>query len=508
MADSRSRRSLAAALLPLALDRAAPLPLQRQLYDQVREAILAGRLAAAARLPSTRALARELGCSRNTVIGAYDQLFSEGYLEGETGSGTYVSNVLPDQMLGLSSRKPPGGGAARPGQDGAKAAARLSRRGARLAGLHREHRPGSGAFTPAFPETDGFPFDVWARLLTRAWRRPAPANLRHGDPAGYLPLRSAIADYLRTNRALNCTAAQVIITSGAQQCVSIVLSCLLDPGDRVWIEDPGYPGLTGPLIAAAAEAVPVPVDAEGLSLETALAESPGAGMAIVTPSHHYPLGVVMSLARRLALLDWAREAGSWILEDDYDSEYRFAGRPLSAMQGLDTAGRVIYIGSFSKVLFPSLRIGYLVAPEALAGPLIQARAALDDHPSILPQPALAAFLEEGHFAAHLRRMRRLYAARQEALIAAAERHLSGFLRLSPDEAGLHLVARLTPELAARMSDVEAAARAGKAGLVVRPLSGFYRGPGVEQGLLLGYAGVPVAEIEAGARTLGEVLRAP
>jgi len=312
---------------------------------------------------------------------------------------------------------------------------------------------------------------------------------------------------LRSNRALNCTADQVIVTSGAQQGLALVSATLLDPGDKVWIEEPGYSGLTGPLVAAGAKTVPVPVDGEGLSLAAALAAAPDARMTVVTPSHHYPLGVVMSLSRRLALLDWAREAGSWILEDDYDSEYRYAGKPLAAMQGLDNSGRVIYIGSFSKVLFPSLRVGYLVMPEALAAPLVQARAALDDHPSMTAQPVLAAFFEEGHFAAHVRRMRRLYATRQAALLDAGKRYLEGLLVLAPDEAGLHLIGRLTPALAARMSDVEAAGRGADAGLSLRPLSGFYRGPVREQGLLLGYAGLSTAEIDSAAERLGRVLRA-
>jgi GntR family transcriptional regulator/MocR family aminotransferase len=302
------------------------------------------------------------------------------------------------------------------------------------------------------------------------------------------------------------------VTSGAQQAVDLAARLLLDPGDRVWLEDPGYVGLRGPLVAAGAAPVPLPVDGEGLSVAAGRAADEGDGaparMAIVSPSHQYPLGVVTSLARRLELLGWAREAGAWILEDDYDSEFRYAGRPLAALQGLDAGGgRVVYLGSFSKVLFPSLRIGYLVVPPALVEPFRAARAALEDHPAATAQPALAAFIAEGHFAAHVRRMRTLYQARQQALLAAAERHLPGLLLLRADEAGMHLVADLAPELAGRLDDREASARARAAGLVAPPLSAYRFaevGDG-RQGLLLGYAAVPEERMDEMARRLAAAL---
>jgi GntR family transcriptional regulator/MocR family aminotransferase len=516
-------RRNAAPLVALALDRTlapgAERALNRQLYGRIRELVLGGRLAPGARLPATRALAEELGCSRNTVVAAFEQLLSEGYLEGRHGSGTYVSRVLPEELLAVGRRAPGprvlaerAAGPARPG--------RLSKRGRRLAELRHGQRAGVRAFTPGIPEVGLFPFGVWGRLIGRAWRQPSAELTRHGDPAGSRPLREAIAHYLGGVRALRCDWTQVVITSGAQQGLDLAARLLLDPGDRVWIEEPGYPGLRGPLLAAGAGLVPLGVDAAGLSVAEGLKRAPDARLAVVTPSHQYPLGVTMSLARRLELLDWARATGAWIVEDDYDSEFRYAGRPLAALQGLeaDRAGgrRVIYVGTFSKILFASLRLGYLVVPPELVEPFGRARAALDDHPSALAQPALTAFIEEGHFAAHVRRMRVLYAARRACLLEAAERHLAGLLEIEPDAAGLHVLARLSPDLAARLSDTAAEARAAAAGLVTPALASYFLGrapahggssdrAGGGQGLLLGYAAVAEAEIESGIATLARAL---
>ena len=501
--------------------------LHRQLYGRVRELVLSGRLAPGARLPSSRGLARDLGCARNTVVAAYDQLLSEGYLEGRHGSGTYVSRVLPEERLAAPrparpTRASPG---VSPGAFGDLG--RLSARGRVLAALRpavpsRDRAP--RAFTPGIPDLGAFPFEVWGRLLGRAWRRPPESLALHGDAAGFRPLREAIAGYLCGIRAVRCDWTQVIVTSGAQQGLDLAARLLLEPGAAAWIEEPGYLGLRGPLLAAQAKLVPLPVEADGISVAEGRRRAPTARLAVVTPSHQYPLGVTMSLARRLELLDWEREADAWIIEDDYDSEFRYAGRPLAALQGLDAdragdgasrardaGGRVIYLGTFSKILFPSLRLGYLVVPAALAEPLARARAALDDHPSAVAQPALAAFFEDGHFAAHVRRMRLLYGARRDCLLAAAARHLDGLLELAPDAAGLHLVARLAPELKARMDDRAAAARAAAAGLATPPLSSYYLNPDPgaaappEQGLLLGYAAVSEPEIEAGIEALARAL---
>ncbi|WP_340116273.1 PLP-dependent aminotransferase family protein [Pelagibius sp. 7325] len=504
-------------LLSLALDRASPVPLQQQLYDQVREVILAGGLAPGTRLPSSRALAGELACSRNTVVSAFDQLLSEGYLEGHAGSGTFVSRVLPEDLLGLA---PPGAAARQVPREAPPTDPRalLSPRGRALIGLRRIHLGPQRAFQPGVPETDEFPFDVWARLHSRIWRHPSSALLRIGMPAGLQVLREAIARYLATFRGLACDWRQVIVTAGAQQSLDLMIQLLLAPGDEAWVEDPGYPGLRGPLIAAGVTPVPVPLDREGIRVDAGRHRAPAARAAIVTPTHHYPLGVPMSLSRRLALLEWAQDSGAWILEDDYDSEYRYAGRPLASLLGLaserrsggDTV-RVIYIGSFSKVLFPSIRVGYLVVPESLVEAVSDAQHALGAQPTAVIQPVLAAFIEEGHFATHVRRMRRLYAARQAALRAAAERHLCDFLEVPPDDAGLHLVAWLKPPLAERLGDKGAAQLAAEAGVAVTPLSDYYAGPPAKdearlQGLLLGYAAVPEDEIERAARRLAAAFR--
>ena len=512
--ETPSRRPAAFVALAFEDGPAAP-PKQRQLYDQIRAHVLSGRLAAGMRLPATRGLAGELGCSRNTVLSAYEQLLAEGYLTGAHGSGTYVSQVLPDQFLAVGARAAASLDDAGPGLPRPA----LSRRGQALARPQIQARGPRDAFMLG-PDTARFPFEVWGRMLGRTWRRPRIDLLGYGDPAGYRPLREAIAEYVRSARGLRCEWRQILITSGVQQALDLVVRALLDPGDAVWCEDPGYRGFRGPLSAAGARVAAVPVDGEGLSVTAGRARAPEARLAVVAPSHQFPLGVVMTLGRRLELLDWARTAKAWILEDDYDSEYRYAGRPLAALQGLDAArgtdghgtargggGRVIYAGSFSKVMFPSLRIGYLIAPEDLIAPLTRVRAALEDHPSSVIQPALAAFIAEGHFAGHVRRMRAHYAARQEALLSAARRHLDGLLDVAPDEAGMHLVARFSPVLAACLSDTEAETRAWAAGITVSALSNYAIEKPTAPGLLLGYAAVPEARLLDAARSLAKTLEA-
>ena len=490
------RKHLTAVSVVARLDGSSRTALHAQLYDELREAVLGRRLAAGTRLPSSRDLAAELGVSRNTVMSAYARLRAEGYLEGRVGSGTYVSPSLPDGLL-------------RVGDDGADSpwtscGRGLSRRGVLLSGTpptlsDYENRP--RAFQPGLPALEEFPSRVWKNLHNKVWRSPARGLLGYGDPAGYRPLREAIAGHLGAARAVRCTWEQVIVVSGSQQALDLSARLLLDAGDEVWVENPGYPGAKAALTGAGARLVPVPVDGDGLDVSAGEKVSPNARLAYVTPSHQYPLGATMSLARRLALLDWARRSDAWILEDDYDSEYRYAGRPFEALQGLDVGGRVIYAGTFSKVLFPALRLGYLVVPQDLVDPFVAARELSDLHPPSVEQATLTGFIADGHFARHLRRMRALYAERQAVLVEAARDHLAGVLEVRPAEAGLHLVGWL-----AEGSDDRAASRAAAArGVEAIPLSWYADEPLQYGGLMLGYAATPESEIRAGVHRLSAAL---
>jgi len=485
------------ALVTLGLDGGSSVPRYRQLYDAIREAILAGRLRPGARLPSTRTLAAQVGSSRNTVLAAFEQLTAEGYLQGKVGAGTTVAATLPDDVL-QAEPTPTSVARARARRNA------LSRRGALILKSRLARAPASGGprpFRMGLPALDAFPFEVWARLVARRWRRVPHQLLDYGDPAGYGPLREAIAVYLREARAVRCEAGQVIIVTGSQQGIDLTARVLFDAGDPVWVEDPGYPGARSALAAAELRIVPVPVDGEGLDVGAGAVRAPAARLVYVTPSHQYPLGVTMSLARRLALLEWARRAGAWILEDDYDSEYRYAGRPLAALQGLDSASCVIYLGTFSKVLFPALRVGYVVVPPELVDAFVAARALIDRHTPSVTQAVLADFIEEGHFARHIRRTRALYAERQAVLVEAAAQSLAGRLRVPPSETGMHLVGWLPPGA----DDRAASAAAAAAGVAAAPLSAFRlrsRGPGA---LLLGYAGLGTEEIRDGIMRLDAAL---
>jgi GntR family transcriptional regulator/MocR family aminotransferase len=486
------------ALFPdILLDDRSPTPFYRQLYDRLRDAILSGRLAAGTQLPATRTLAQDLGVSRNTVLNAFEQLIAEGYVESRVGSGTYVSRVLPDDLLQVAAAS----AAPRPAPDDRSP----SQRGALLAATPVSISRDTGnprAFRPGLPAFDLFPFELWSRLVARHWRRASPGLLSYGDPAGYRPLREAIAAYLTAARGVRCALEQVIVVAGSQQGLDLAARVLLDPGDAVWIEEPGYIGARGALSSAGARLIPVPVDQEGLDVAAGMARSAAARMVYVTPSHQYPLGVTMSLARRLALLEWARRARAWVLEDDYDSEYRYTGRPLPALQGLDTEHRTVYLGTFSKVLFPSLRLGYLVVPADLVDAFTAARALADRHGPLVEQAAIADLMHEGHFARHIRRTRALYAERQAILLDAAKRELAGMVEVAAAEAGMHLVGWL-PE---GMSDAEASRKAARHGVDAPPLSAYALEPVRRGALLLGYAAVGEAEIRAGVRRLRAALR--
>jgi GntR family transcriptional regulator/MocR family aminotransferase len=486
-------RPASASLVPVHVDRGGREPLHRQVYRDLGQLILSGRLRRGARIASSRVLAGELGVARNTVLLALEQLASEGYLEARHGSGTYVSQELPD-VRPVQPLDRPGRAGRRP---------RLSDRTRSLVAPHNRPLAAPGLLRPGEPDCAEFPFALWARLLAEAWRAPDRGVLLGDDAAGYPPLRAAIGDYLAEARGVASTTDQVIIVSGIRQALTIAARLLLDPGDAVWLENPGYPGLRGPLVAAGAKLVPVEVDDEGLTLRAGQHTAPK--LICIAPSHQYPLGMTMSVARRLALLDYARRVNAWIFEDDYDSEWRYAGRPLAAMQGLDRDGRVLYAGTFSKILFPSIRLGCIVLPPQLVAPFLAARRALDDQPAVLAQPALARFIAGGHLATLLRRQRRRYKIKQELMLATAARHLNGLLEVAPDPGGMHLVAYIHADLARRMDDIEASRRAAAVGIAVPALSSHWIGRARRHGLLLGYTALPERQFDTVIARLARAL---
>jgi GntR family transcriptional regulator/MocR family aminotransferase len=475
----------------LALDPSASVSLYRQLYEQLRSAILAGRLQPGAKLPSTRALAEGLAVARNTVMGAYEQLLAEGYLEGETGSGTYVARALPDKIL----RAP----AVERTPASSRSVAHLSRRGQALAAnpIGIRHEEPLRPFRPGVPAVHEFPFDVWNRLLMKHWRQQPFKLLPYSTPAGYRPLREAIAEYVTAARAVRCNAEQVVIVSGAQQALDLAARLLLDPGEEAWMEEPGYGGARAALLAAGVKPIAVPVDEAGLDVVAGQRLARKARLAYVTPSHQYPTGVVMTLARRLELLRWAERSRSWIVEDDYDSEYRYASRPVASLQGLDTSGCVIYCGTFSKVLFPALRLGYVIVPVQLVDAFGRAKAVVDRHSPTVEQAVLAEFITEGHLGRHVRRMRMLYLERQNAMLEALRHELGGAVEVRSHDAGMHVVAWL----AKGKRDSVVSRRARELGVEAQALATYRAKPGGRGGLVLGYAAYTEQQIREGVKKL-------
>jgi GntR family transcriptional regulator/MocR family aminotransferase len=465
--------------LHVALDRRSRVPMNRQIYASIRDAIRAGRLAARTRLPASRVLARDLSVSRTTVVLAYEQLEAEGYITGRRSAGSFVED-LPLESLAPRNRAR---SALDPSQEQvARRLVALARQAAGPPHVHAAPVP----FRIGEPALDLFPARLWARLYSKQTRRSAGSPLGYGGVGGYLPLRAAIADYVRSTRAVNTSADQVIITRGAQQAIHLAVRVLLAPGDRVWVEDPGYLTARAIFQSAGAAVVPVPVDAEGLIVSDGMARAPRARLAYVAPSHQFPLGATMTLARRLALLEWASRSGAWVLEDDYDSEFRYAGPPLASLQGLDTAERVVYIGTFSKTMFPALRLGYAIVPSALADAFLAAQALVDHVAPTFEQMALREFIEDGHFSRHVRRMRAEYASRQEALLAGISRELEGLVHAAPAEAGMHVVGWLS----SRGADAAAISNRARAdGVEAAPLSAWTMAAPRPPALLLGFAAV-------------------
>jgi GntR family transcriptional regulator/MocR family aminotransferase len=488
-------------LVLVTIARSGQGPIHRQLYDGLRQAIIEGLLRAGQRVPATRQLAIELGVSRLTVLTAYEQLLHEGYLEARVGSGTFVRASLPDDALHAVS------------PDAASTVAVRARPGARGAtGVHRiedERHPryDNGRLRPfrvGLPALDAFPHQAWARIVARRARGLSVAHMAYGDPAGLGVLRAAIASHLRSARRVRCEADQVLIVSGSQAALRLCAAVLLTAGNHVAVEDPGYPGAFAALTAGGATLAPVAVDDEGIDVRRLDALGARVCAAYVTPSHQYPLGMAMSAARRLELLEWARRRGAWVLEDDYDSEYRYVSRPLGSLQGMAEASsecRVIYIGTFSKVLFPGLRVGYIVAPRALHDSFLGAREAFDLFPPTLYQLALSDFITEGHFVRHLRRMRGLYLERRDALLDGLARHCHGLLTLENSDAGLHVATRLR----AGTDDLSVVRKLRQRGLSPEPLSPCYNGPVKHTGLLLGFGGSRPPALRRATRVLADVI---
>ena len=472
-------------------------PLYQQLYTHIRISILSGELKGGMKLPSTRALAEELNISRNTVLNAYGQLLAEGYLESSEGSGTFVASALPDLLLTTPHHHIPKN--TQPNITELRQPLFSERAKSQMAA---SQPPSNGNLPRPFlaeaPALDAFPYKLWSRLVVRQARRLPINTFTYQDSAGYRPLREAIAAHITVSRQVHCQPEQIMIVPGSQGALDLASRMLLNAGDPVWMEDPGYPGAKGAFLGAGAEIIPIPIDAEGLVVDIGINCAPQARLVYLTPSHQFPLGVTMSISRRLALLDWAKRANAYILEDDYDSEFRFAGRPLATLQGLDDADRVIYIGTFSKVLFPSIRIGYMILPPLLVDPFLKVRRLVDIHTPMLEQAVLTDFITEGHFTRHLRRMRTLYAERRGTLLTAAKKLP---LEIHSVEAGIHCVGWLPDG----MNDLAVASKAAKYNLELTPISIFSIEPLSRKGLLLGYGGYSVQEIQAGVRRLEALL---
>jgi GntR family transcriptional regulator/MocR family aminotransferase len=477
----------------ISVDRRASDPLHKQIYDGFRAAIVRGDLRPGQRVPSSRALTVELALSRIPVLNAYAQLLAEGYFETRAGSGTFISEALPESLTVCKDRVPQRSAAAGPRP--------VARRALRDPFERPPWSGGWGAFGVHQPAFDSFPFAVWSSLIARHSRSPRLSAIHNIDPMGTQTFREAICSYLRTARAVRCEPHQVMVVAGSQQALEISARVLLEKESAIWFEEPGYRLARRVFNGAGCRVVPVPVDEDGMIVSAGVERAPKARAAYVTPSHQYPLGSTMSASRRMQLLNWAERANSWIIEDDYDSEYRFESAPIASLQGLDRNARVIYIGTFSKVLFPSLRLGYVVVPEDLINHFATVRLAMDIFPPYLYQEVITDFMREGHFARHIRRMRLLYSQRRSALVGNLSEQLSGELEVQGSQAGMHLAVTLPKGF----RDQEVATKAAAAGLWLWPLSPSYIGKSARQGFVLGFGNTPVEEMPAAVSQLRQHL---
>jgi GntR family transcriptional regulator/MocR family aminotransferase len=474
------------------LDRRDRNPLVRQIYARLRTAILAGTLQAGTRLPSTRDMAASLRVARSTVIAAYEQLAIEGYIVGRVGSGTCVSIDLPDQTAVQTSKQIP---------DGARAASKRHIADS-IEALVREKAPDAMPFTLGRCRFEQRSNDVWRGIVRRSLQDVAPTHLGYSDPRGLPELRELVCEHLRTMRAVRCEPWQIIITTGTQQAIDITIRALLSQGDQVWVEDPGYPMTYSALKAAKAAIHPIAIDPQGIKVADGIQIAPRARAAFVTPSHQNPLGVILSMARRLEILDWASSSGAYIIEDDYDSDFRYDAQPIASLQGLDEYERVIYVGTFNKILFPGLRLGFLVVPSGLVRDFIATRHIIDRHPQSLLQPVLSEFMRGGHFAAHVRRTRQQYREQRDVLVAELSQHLSTWIEVESPGQGMHLVAYLRQGL----PDLEVERVARQEGVIVRPMSPLYHLAPQRQALVLGFSGYSREAIPPAVTRLSHALR--
>jgi GntR family transcriptional regulator/MocR family aminotransferase len=479
------------------IDRDSKTQLSRQIYNEIRALIASKKLGSNTKLPSTRDLASELGVSRTTMRNAFDQLLSEGYLTSQTGSGTFVAEY--DDMDRVDVGKPVKSIVKHSSQESDY----LSKRGCRISQAiavpgYSHARP----FVSSVPGLDKFPYKKWYSILSRHWRHSSAEKMGYGDLGGLEELRRTIASYLTTTRGVNCTWEQVIVVAGAQQGYNIIANMLLDADDPVWVEDPGYLGAKEAFVAAGARLVHVPVDGSGLDVEAGRALEPNSRLALVTPSRQYPLGMVMPYSRRLELLTWAASNNAWVVEDDYDSEFRYSGAPLPALQGLDQNDRTIYVGSFSKVMFPALRLGYMVVPPNLATPFTVASGIASKGPPTHLQAAVADFIVEGHFSRHIRRMRKVYKERQEVLVSEVRSNLDGLLEIDHSNSGLHLIGWLQNGI----DEHEVCKIAASRGIDITPLSYCYYQAPHKSGLMLGFASSPPEQLVNGVKILAEIVK--
>jgi GntR family transcriptional regulator/MocR family aminotransferase len=488
------KRAGGALLQVLQIDPRSGRTISSQIASALRAQILEGVLKSAERLPATRTLAGELGVARSTVVEAFEQLASEGLIETRVGAGSFVGHIAETDRAAGPPRTPPK--LAQP-----ERLARLMDAATDQFARRIQHEP--RPFTTAMPAFDAFPVPQWSRIVAKHWRGERAAVLGYDDPQGHRPLRQAIAQHLRANRGIPCDWGQVFVFAGAQQAFQLIASVLIDPGDKVWFENPGAIGARNCFVIHGAHLVPVPVDAGGMRVEVGLERAPDFRLAFTTPLHQQPLGTRMSYERRLALLTAAASSGAWIVEDDWDGDFCFHGRPQPALKSIDNSDRVIYVGTFSKSMFPSLRLGYLVAPLSLKPIFEVALGAFSSGVPTCLQAAVAEFMEEGHFASHIRRMRKLYVERHDALVEAAGQHLTPWLDVQPATTGLHTVGYLKRGL----NGADVASAAEKHRITVAPISSFCVEPHPREGLVLGFSGTPPGRIRSAVARLAAILAA-